>query len=373
MRILKFIFLSFIAFILAGCEDFIDSLGSTPIGPPTSNKIAILLPLSGALQPVGNEMRKAIALAKQDTGTNLEVQFFDTQGSAEGATAAATQAKTFGAGFVLGPLLGANIDSVRAGLGDNPVILAFSNDVTKAGSNNFIFGLTPANSARRILQYAAAQGKTSIGILFPENDFGRAATTAATTMAPSMGLTIVISEGYSPSAGRDGAASRQSAAQKVGTQRENIDGLFIPDGGGRLREVASLAFFYRVDPRSDTYLGTQLMDDTSLTTEPALNGAKFSALQGTLAQFESRFAAAYGSSPRSISAVAYDAMALAASLKATNKSFSVNSLTRSDGYKGVMGTYRINADGTTERLMSIKEITSEGLRVVQAAGSSFVF
>ena len=89
--------------------------------------------------------------------------------------------------------------------------------------------------------------------------------------------------------------------------------------GGRLREIASLAFFYELDPRQDTYLGTQLMDDASLTVEPALNGARFSALQGSIEQFESRFAATFGASPRAISAVAYDAMALAITLRASNR------------------------------------------------------
>ena len=115
------------------------------------------------------------------------------------------------------------------------------------------------------------------------------------------------------------------------------------------------------------------MDDASLSVEPALNGAKFSALEGTLADFESRYVAAYGAPPRAISAAAYDAMALAATLRATEVGFSAESLTNPAGFKGVMGTYRINADGTTERLMSVKQITASGLQVVEAAGSSFVF
>ena len=120
--------------------------------------------------------------------------------------------------------------------------------MTKAGGTNFIFNITPANSAKRILEYAAAQGKLRIAILYPENDFGRAAKTAALNMAPGMGITVVLSEGYSPSAGRDGAVTRQEAAAKVGELSDQIDGLFIPDGGGRLREIASLAFSMRLIP-----------------------------------------------------------------------------------------------------------------------------
>ena len=181
---------------------------------------------------MGDEIRNAINMAQSTLGSDLQLQFFDTQGSSEGAQAAAAQAAGFDAGIVLGPLLGANISAARAGLGSNsPSILSFSNDITKAGGNNYIFGLTPTNSAKRILEFAVSQGKTRIAILFPENDFGRAATSAAQNMAPLMGITIIASEGYSPSAGRDGAASRQEAASRVGALRASVDGLFIPDGG----------------------------------------------------------------------------------------------------------------------------------------------
>ena len=72
-------------------------------------------------------MRNAINMAYNTSGTGLEVQFFDTQGSSEGAQAAAAQAKAFNAGLVLGPLLGANISSARLGLGveDIPILSLF--------------------------------------------------------------------------------------------------------------------------------------------------------------------------------------------------------------------------------------------------------
>ena len=374
MRSIKLAFAGALTLFLAGCAQFDQLLGSIgEIGKPTNHKVAILLPLSGSLASVGGQMKNAMQLAQSDFGGGMEVQYFDTAGSPAGAQAAAAQAAAFGPGIVLGPLLGTNIASVRSGLGEEPALLAFSNDVTKAGGNNYIFGLTPANSAKRILQYAASIGRKSIGILYPDNDFGRAATAAANQLAPSLGITIVRSRKYSPAAGREGAASRQAAAESMGAVAGSINGLFIPDGGGRLREVASLAFFYRLEPGSEAYLGTQLMDDSPLGTEPALNGARFSSLGGSLSQFETRYAAAYGGTPRSISAVAYDAMALMASLKASGQSYSPASLTNSNGFKGVMGTYRINADGTTERLMSVKRLSPNGISVVESAGSSFVF
>jgi len=365
--------LVFITLILAGCGDFErflnDSTASIP-QPGSGGKVAVLLPLSGDLASLGAEMRNAVTLAMADQPSELEVQFFDTQSTAAGAQSAGAQARSFGAGLVLGPLIGANIEPARSGLGNGPSMVSFSNDVTKASPGNYIFGVTPANGTKRILQYASTQGKRNIGILYPDDNFGRASFAAATEIAPSLGINIVAAISYSPAAGREGASSRQTAAQEMGRRRSEIDGLFIPDGGGRLREIASLAFFYRLDPGSEQYLGTQRMDDPSLTTEPALNGANFSAIQGTRAQFESRFAAQYGSTPRSTSITAYDAMLMAASL---NGNYSTGSLTNGGGFTGVLGTYRLNSNGTTERQMAIKEIGPSGIRVVEAAGSSFLF
>ena len=223
------------------------------------------------------------------------------------------------------------------------------------------------------MQYAASAQKQNIGILYPDNTFGRSAEAAAQAIAPQLGINIASSLSYSASAGRDGAASRQTAAEQMGEIREEIDGVFIPDGGGRLREVASLAFFYQLDPSSEAYLGTTLMDDASLTTEPALNGAHFSALEGTLSLFESRFATSFGSTPRSSSLAAYDAMSMVARLHGSGQSLGSGSLTNPDGFSGVMGTYRLNADGTTERLLGIKKITPNGIQIIQAAGASFLF
>lgn len=373
MRTLKLAFFGLASLFLAACDDFLAQLSASSDVDNVTPKVAVLLPLSGDLSSFGGEMRNAITMAANDRGGDLEIQYFDTRGTQEGAQAAGAQARDFGAGVVLGPLVGNNIAPARAGLGGGTPIVAFSNDVSKASPNNFVFGITPANSTRRILQYAASTGKRNIGILYPQNSFGIASEAAAQQMASGLGINIVSSLGYSADVGREGAASRQTAANEMGKLRDQVDGLFIPDSSGRLREVSSLAFFYRLDPRNKSYLGTHLMDDAALTSEPPLNGAHFSALQGSLAEFEQRFATSFGRAPRSSSVVAYDALAMVAGLRSSGQGFSAGSISNSSGFTGVLGTYRLNGNGTVERLMSVKQITPNGIQVIQTAGSSFLF
>ena len=368
MRTLKPALLGLVLLSLTGCGGLV-----TQILDDRIVKVAVLLPLTGDLSSFGDEMRNAVTMAASDRGDHLEIQYFDTLGTPEGAQAAGAQAGAFDADIVLGPLVGNNIAPARAGLGAGTAILAFSNDISKASRNNFVFGITPANSTRRILQYAASTGKQNIGILYPQNSFGLAAEAAAQQIADSLDITIVASLGYSADVGREGAASRQTAASAMGELRDQIDGLFIPDSSNRLREVSSLAFFYLLDPETESYLGTHLMDDAALTSEPALSGAHFSALEGPITQFEQRFVASYGSAPRSSSAVAYDALSLVAALRSSGQGFGSGSLTNSSGFAGVLGTYRLNSNGKVDRHMAIKQITPSGLQVIEAAGSSFLF
>ena len=353
--------------VLSACSD----LSSAP--SQRSGKIAVLLPLSGSAASFGGEMRDAVTLAISERGSGLEVQFFDTGGTEDGARTAGVAARSFGAELVLGPLIGRNIAAVRQGLGNGPAIISFSNDIRRAGRNNFIFSVTPAHATTRILQFAAQNQQTNLGLLYPDNIQGQAALDATERAARPLGLTVVAALPYSVDAGREGATSRQETAQQLGDLREEIDALFLPDSGGRLREVASLAFFYQLNPDAEAYLGTHLIDDPALATEPALNGAHFAAIGGSLEPFRTRFANQFETSPRLFSVAAYDAMSLASSLVLSGQGLSPATLMNPSGFTGVLGTYRLRQDGTTERLLAIKRLGPQGIEVVEPAATSFLF
>ncbi len=338
-----------------------------------NKQVAVILPFSGPFASVGGEMRNAISLAISDRASDLEIQYFDSLGTSEGALAAGQAARDYGAGLVLGPLVGTNLADVRQGLGNGPAIVSFSNDITKASPNNFIFNLTPSASTQRILQYAATNGKRNLGILYPNNALGQISATAAAALAPSLGLTIVASLPYAIDAGREGAASRQAAAEQMAALREEIDGLFLPDRGPRLREIATLAFFYELEPIEEAYLGTHLMDDPTLSSEPALSGAHFTGIAETINAFSDRYKQEFGTSPQIHSVSAYDAMSMALILAQNDQDLSTQSLTNPRGFVGVLGTYRLLATGQVERLLGVKTIGDEGIEPVELPGRSFLF
>lgn len=378
------------AMALTSCQPFQVNPGNT--------RVAVILPLSGPLGKVGEEMRNSIALASMDRPSNVEIKYFDSLGTAEGAFAAGQGAQSFGAGLVLGPLVGANISEVRRGLNTGASIISFSNDATKASPNNFIFNLTPADSINRVLEFSAANENLSIGMLYPSNDLGRASAAAAAQIAPTLGIDLVAAFPYDVDAGRDGATSRQEAAQKMAELSDLIDGLLLPDRGPRLREIATLAFFYELEPPEEnledssdldqepqatesneeprnkiTYLGTHLMDDASLANEPALSGAYFAGINDRLEQFEQRYSNNFSSSPQIHSVAAYDAMSMAISLVSNGKGLGYQSLTNRSGFVGVLGTYRLLGNGQVERLLGIKTIGKDGIELVDLPARSFEY
>ena len=366
MRSLKHVFLIAIGLVMAGCW----SVFSTKSTQRTA-KVAVILPLSGDFKNFGGEMQNAINMALVDRPSQLEVQYFDTNGTEQGALAAGHAARDFGADLVLGPLVGRYINVVRQGLGSGPPIISFSNDDTKAQNGHFIFNVTPMNAVESILDYAVQNGRTDIGLLYPDNLLGEASLKAATGTALNLGINIVAAFPYSAESGREGAASRQDAAEQMAELKDQIDALLLPDSGGKLREVATLSFFYEIEPEMVSYLGTHLMDDASLTTEPALKGAYFSGFSEGLALFETRFATRFGGSPQLTSIAAYDAISMIVTLVNTNQSLNIKNLTNPSGFTGVLGTYRLKSNGTTERLMTIKTMTPDGIQVVQPGLQTF--
>ena len=65
----------------------------------------MLLPLSGKYAKVGKSMQRAAEMAVLETRSkNLKVLSFDTQGTADGASAAVDKAVAAGAKLIIGPL-----------------------------------------------------------------------------------------------------------------------------------------------------------------------------------------------------------------------------------------------------------------------------
>lgn len=393
-------------------------------------RVALLVPLSGRAASAGEGLFNAAQLALFETGgPEVELMPLDTQGTPEGAAAAAREAVAREADVILGPLFSASVKAAApvaraAGL---PVI-AFTTDRTAAGGNVFVMGFLPGPQVERVVGLARERGMRRFAVLAPDNAYGnRVVETLQSLEAADAEMTLADIAFYDPAepdaseqvrrltryeerqqALRDyrrlvqeyaagvvprnlpeGTTPRELARQipEVGDIQAELrwldtqdtlgqppfDAIIMPDEGARLRNVAALLPYYDVDTSKVRLLGTMLWDDPSLAQEPALVGGWYPARPPrSYERFIAGYRKAFGAAPPSVASLAYDATALVAVLAAhPDLELSERSLRSSSGFAGIDGIFRFRPDGTAERGLAVMEIAPGETKIVDPAPASF--
>jgi len=349
--------------------------------PPDDNRIRVgfLAPLSGPQGAMGHALLNAAQLALFDQPrSRLVLVPRDTEGTAEGAAAAASAAVAEGAALLVGPLFA---ESTRAAA---PVaqargvnIISFSSNREVAGGGVYILGFTPGEQAERIVRHAADIGLNRLALLAPDNPYGATVIQAAERAAGQRGLPLVRVERYRPDTQDFAAAIGMLVPSDGAVARPDFDALLIAEGGDRLRLIVRQLPRSGVDLTEIRLLGTGLWDDPAMQREAGLLGGRFATASPDLAaSFEQRYREAYGEAPPRIAVLAYDAVALAAALAqrpATGQGdrFSRLALEDPEGFVGYGGIFRLSPNGTAERGLAVLEVTSNGFTVAEPPPERF--
>ncbi len=333
-------------------------------------RIGMLLPLTGSQAAVGKALLDAAQLAIFESGrTDLVLMPHDTQGSAPGARAAAAQAIGQGAEILLGPLLADEVAAVTSTAESRHIsVIGFSTNSTVARPGVFLLSFPPESEIERVIDFSVLRGFTRFAALIPQTDYGNLVEVAARAAVQKNNVTLAHEERYPPRQDQMFPSVQRLAA--------NLDytAVLLPDGGTSLRAIAPLLPYYGIDTKRIKVLGTGLWDDPTLSAEPSLVGGWFaSPPPEARTSFATRFQTAYGRSPPRIASLAYDGVALVATLASEpkDKRFSVARLTDPNGFAGVDGIFRFRPDGRVERGLAVNEITPTGTVLVSPAPTTF--
>ncbi len=383
--------------------------------PPV--KVALLLPLSGEKEALGKAMLNAAQLALFDVGAeNFELVPRDTKGTPAGARMAAQNAVNEGAELILGPLFAGSVRAAKPiAQSRNVNMIAFSTDWELRDYNTYVMGILPFAQVQRIADYAARQGIQRIGVFAPKSAYGEVVVDAFRRAARQNGMEIVETVMFNPLqqsnlsplvrefTGYDQRVSKLEERKVMleSRLRENpddvqaqqelkklknaqslgalpFDAVFMPVGGETARAVGTLLTSYDMTPERVRRLGTGLLDDPGLATDPQLQGAVFAAPSPSLRErFETRFIEMYGLRPPRLASLAYDATALAAVLARTGQvrsgmpSFSQAAFTNPNGFAGIDGIFRFSRDGLVERGLSVLEYRDSQIVEVEPAPETF--
>lgn len=381
------------------------SLSGGPAAAPTGagpagQRVAILLPLSGARADLGQGLLKAAQLALDAPGAPpLDVK--DTGGTPDGAAAAARSAISDGAGLILGPLTSPETAAVAPiARSANVAVLAFTNDPSQAQPGVWTLGITPGQQVRRLVAAAQGQNKTQFAALLPDTDFGHVMAdaltqaTAADGFAPpnvrfhSQGMASIngTARDLSDYADRGGPiyakirAARQSGTPEGRKEAQelaktavipppNFNVLLLADTGEALAEVASVLPYYDVDRSQVQIIGPSLWASPS-SGSGQMSGAWYAAPDpAARAAFDQAYSAKNGGPAGPLSELAFDAASIARVL-AGRGDFSVGALTQSAGFLGADGWFALLSDGQVRRALAVFVLERGGPQLLEPAPQS---
>jgi ABC-type branched-subunit amino acid transport system substrate-binding protein len=282
-------------------------------------RVAVLAPLSGPAQEIGERITRGAALAAGDA---IEVVVRDTRGDPEEAArqveALSREERVLA---VVGPVLAreAGAAAARAAqLGVPLLALSAAERLTGVGPTIFRCFLTPANQARALARHAVEKlGRRRLAILHPRTAYGETMRAAFAAEAARLGAPVIATFGYPR-----GESDFRRAARAL--RRHRLDGLFFPDG----HRTVALAVGYlaaqgipiglAAGERGTRLLGTNewfadaLLRHAGRYVQGAVLAVGFTP-QGARPEaqaFSRGFEAAHGRAPTYVEAYAHDAVTL---------------------------------------------------------------
>jgi ABC-type branched-subunit amino acid transport system substrate-binding protein len=367
-RIKKLLVLASVV-LLAACSTVPRSKAPVVAEPSDGmHRVALLLPVTGPDADVGQSIANATALALTDTKvTNIRMVTYDT---GLGVTAATQRAIADGNKVILGPLRSDNVIEVAEIARPAGVpIISFSNDVGVAGQNVFLLGHLPNQAIERVVLYAKSKGMNRFAGVVASNVYGQRAQSNMTTAVRAAGGILV---GIQESNGT--AASAEAAARRL-AQMGAIDAILVADSGRAA--ITTVPALRRGGLRTAKILGTDLWNiDGTLAGSPPMYGAWFASVSDTLyTQYATKYRARFGKAPLRLSSLGYDSVLLVARVARDwrpGTRFPVAQLTDPQGFIGVDGAFRFNANGLTDRMLEVQEIQAGKFVTVSPAPSQFV-
>jgi hypothetical protein len=132
--------------------------------------------------------------------------------------------------------------------------------------------------------------------------------------------------------------------------------------------------YFDMDTQNVKLLGVTGWDYSGLGKEKPLQSAWYSAPDPKgWKDFTKRYGETYGEAPPRLASLSYDAVSLAVSLSSNppGKRFTPSELTKSSGFAGVDGLFRLRPDGVSERRFAILEVQQTGGEVADPAPATF--
>lgn len=357
---------------------------------------AVLLPLSGQHEKIGNALKNAAMMAQMEQGNDkLALRFYDTEGSATGAEKAIYQAIAENAKVVIGPLFSYEVDAIK-GIARRKKIdmLVLSSDPTVIEKGVYTASLLMPQQVDRIITYACEKGKRNFAVLAQDNTVGNMMVETAKASAERCGARVTKVGFYNVRQGnydkavkaiigerttwideeRKRAKIKKPKKEEVieidafGEEKEieepeeeenlppplEFDAVLIAEEGNRLRSIGSLLSFYEIEAKM---LGTSLWaNDPNIRRERGLIGGWYAAPpERAYNAFAKQYKELFEETPPRMTGQIYDAVKIVAQL-VDEGNLTEQGITDPHGFLGTDGPVRLVQNGYSERALEVREV-----------------
>ncbi len=356
------------------------TMPTTTTGPKVDTSkpvpVALLVPQSsdGTAQIAADLENAARLAAAQLDDLEIDLRVYDTAGDATVAASVAQQAVDDGAKIIIGPLYAEAANAAGTAVADDGInVLSFSNNTTIAGGNVFVLGKTFDNTARRIVSFAAEQGKERAMVIHSDRIDGQMGLNAFQGAAADTSLRIVSAQSFE--------LTQESVVNTVPLIRasaeiEDVDTLFLTSSSaGALPLLAQLLPEAGLDSANVQYAGLTRWDIPPQTLElSGLQGGWFAVPDLTRTEnFSTQFQEQFGNRPHQLASLAFDGIAAIGALAQAgfDDILTREALTQPSGFQGVDGIFRLKDDGTNERGLAIATVQDKQVLIIDPAPRSF--
>lgn len=238
--------------------------------PPA--KLAVLLPLSGPLEQAAAPVRDGLLAAYHgERRAKPELAFYDTAGTAAGATAALARAVAEGADQVVGPLGRDEVEAVYRGAQPAVPVLALNRVDLAPPANHGGYSLAPEDDGTGAARYLLSRSARRVLVLSAGDDNARRSVAAFDEALRAEGGTVVQVVAVTGEKPADMTALLREASMREG----GIDAVFFALRAPQARALAGQLSMAGLagKPRVAT---TQLLSGTGKPEEDrALDGIAF--------------------------------------------------------------------------------------------------
>lgn len=380
------------------------------LGAPV-HRMAVMLPLSGDLAPVGRAIQTSVEIAVlQNAPRNLSVAFYDT---ASDLPTTLTNVLMTEPEVIIGPVFANDARTLRDAKPETLPVLSFTSDATAIGDGVMSMALLPTNSVETIVQEMSSDGIQNFIILAPDTETGRLMAGTALGASDVYGIPIVGVFYYTESDSesiksatyvasmnnaRTQANNRARAVLSDILTQENLgaieksslsvqldrlskmetlgdlpyDAVLFLGNGDDTESLASFLRYYGVNTRDARFYGTALWDGSDIVSDITMAGAKYAVLPELSPSFSNLYEQMSGTVPGHLAGFGYDATNMAMGMIYSTKS-DASYLLDPSGYAGVSGLYRLKPTGENERALQIVQLTGDGTtQVVRSAPTNFL-